>query len=319
MTSHCFPGGKTVEVTFYPYIKEAFKYQYPGEEENSIPAGETYEITPISPGFLGGQCEEGYRIVYRRANCRRGNFRSWSGQFTSGVVTGPISSIYGRGHDGSTIELPNEICSRVGFKIVAMTPTGEQDATGFFGGAYHGTQILGVVRADGAPDDCGDPPTQYLFEVFNAAGTKVFERTDDAQPEVTPPACVKQEGFTKNYEVYPFPSLLNIIPGSHSGAGDGVEDQCLEVTVIRFLVGPQVKIRVGDLLDDENIAQEPLEFADIVCSSEGCPPPDYEVKCDPSKECPEGTCFECDADGKVCCYGEPTKDGVHPVIYSFYK
>ena len=283
-------------------------------------AGESYVIETVDPGFEGGQCAANYRVLFQIGQCRRGQFRGWSQTFRTSEVSGPILEVFARTSDGERIDFPTDPCDRTFKQIKILTAQGEKKGTGFLSGAYTGIRIMGVIRTDEKPDDCGAPPLRYHFKIFNQSEEIIFERIEDVAPYAQEPQCVLQDPFFKQYDIKFIPSLLSIDAdsGRPSDSRD-IPPQCLEISVERILLDPQVKTRLGDLLTQENLATVPWTYYDRVCSSEGCPPPLYEVFCDPDKKCPPETCFECEHDGTVCCYGEPERDGYHKVIYSYRK
>ena len=319
MSFHCFPGGKSVEVTFQPFKRTPFRYQYPDEDWKDVLNGETYTIEPVNPGFDGGQCAASYRVLYQRGHCRRGQFRFWSSTSRTSEVTGPILEVFARTSDGAKIELPTDPCDRTFKQIKILTADGEKKGTGFLAGTYTGIRILGVIRTDEQPDDCGNPPNRHHFKVFNASNELIFERIDDDFPEVEEPVCLRDETLTKRYELNFRPSVL-FITDTAPPLRPAVPESCLHVYALRLLkFEPGLKNPLERLEEEILDPDQPWDGLDLVCSDKGCPVPVYDVDCDPDKKCPEETCFECEHEGTVCCFGEPDKDGFHQVIYSYRK
>jgi len=121
---------------------------------------DTVPVPP--PPFTGGQCTTSYRVVIRRD---RFPFTSGCGQFTQNnvqsspgtILQGPISGIFARFTGASAscggLRTVEYVVQTATGEVVVQTET---ETRGWW--KLNEVRIETVIRVDGQPDNCGDPP-----------------------------------------------------------------------------------------------------------------------------------------------------------------
>jgi len=98
-----------------------------------------------------------------------------------------------------------------------------------------------------------------------------------------------------------------------------IPNHCLVVRNNSTTAIPPLPIPIGTPSNSAPSQDFTYGFVQLICSSEGCPPPEYEVICNcEGEECPNGTCpTECG--GTVCCYDTTTGQSVAEIPLENYR
>lgn len=162
-----------------------------------------------------------------------------------------------------------------------------------------------------SPLDGGCPP-QCKFEVFED-GDLIYQEIRQECPivEVIDPQLspdfktvkIGKQAATETIKIIDYgvsiDGRLDPPVGYHN-----IPDSCLNIYVIA--------INLFNNNSSGNYYSNPLRFVRQICSDFGCPPPEFNVICSESQECPSGTCaVKCN--GHICCYD---KNGIAVTNFS---
>lgn len=289
---HCIPSG-CAEVVYQEYESAKIRWQYPGENWQEI-EGDDYHLQQTSGTFTGGQCNIRYR-----AYC------VWDGvekvqTSINGKVTSVTCSVSQAGNSYSITATNDKGETRAGHNYHQYV----QDKT------YYEIRVRPFSTSQ--QDNCGTLSSNCKFTVY-LQGNVVYTETRNICPVVERLPCklsdlhksieIKKLPYLEKVEVVPYAYSAYRLPGIPSpiAQADPIPPECLNIyNNAIYVIPPPI-----DALKDPDAV--PFDsFVTQICSSSGCPPPEYQVICDcnyqnPCKSCPEGTCpVECD--DHICCY-----------------
>ena len=336
---HCILSG-CAEVRYQPYeYIGGVRYRYPGQDWVTVD-GDDFELDDNRLG----QCEETYYVIEYKYNVLGIFATAPSSQYYVrqkgvgiAVIIDPISEEIDTADSGQTYTYPDGSTKTVNRRIAAVKykvryPDGsiyegvQALDNGFGASAAPGTITTKISRLDGKPDDCGD----CTFTIFKE-GVVVRQQTRDDCPEVE--ILESDEGSncqlsdrTKIVKIDKFPLIerIDVVDHAYQNIGRSVQkapipDNCLNIY-------KPTTPTITPIFDDRpNLSNSSIDqdfsygFVEQICSSEGCPPPQYEVICScEGEECPPDTCpVECGS--TVCCYDTNNGQAVDEIPLENYK
>lgn len=149
--------------------------------------------------------------------------------------------------------------------------------------------------------------TQCIFKVFKD-NQVVYQRTASVCPSAEIIPCVLSDELKKiTINKTPYLSAISVLPyGIHAVKIQGFPFPLQQQYPIPANCLNVYRDEIFDIIpnDDPN---DPVagDFIAQICSSVGCPPPQYQIicKCNDCENCPPGTCpVKCG--DKVCCYDD---------------
>lgn len=318
---HCIPSG-CAEVVYREYLSSTIRWRYPGEDWRQIVGADNYTTAIIKKYCLGVR----YRLFFSTAVIRNGVLDGWA-SFNRAIdisvlAEAPFSNIrlvvQGMGaysYAGEPVFhwaynqngiSPDGSLARV-YEVVLNT-TARQNVV-IYRASPSGMRIDDIRPMQ---DDSSCPP-DCLFKVIKQ-GSVVHQETREDCPEVEVLPC-QLDKKTKSIKFNKLPYLERVEVRNQSietifvGSTDlplikvdSLPDECLNVYKSYTLAPPVL----SDFVPLPGVINF-YEFIGQICSSPGCPRPEYEVICGcECEECPEGTCpIECR--GVICCYDSSGK------------
>lgn len=320
---HCIPESCS-RVVYREYLPPVLRYRYPDEDWQNID-GDSYSIDSQV-----GKCPTKYHVFGTYISKRNNDCNQQIYWRTASAVDGANVSDYQPvvtpgyyfaiiGNDGTQYgirELRADLWQNRYLRderAISIFEVGAASACQNTNSSVgHSPSVSAILRQDRQPDDCGD----CEFKVYKQ-GQLILEEIRDVCPEVEQLPC-RLADVSKEIKIEKLPYLerIEVVPYAYSSyrdlgvpapivQADEIPAECLNIynnNVLTFLAynrdNPESALRDDATPFNSFVAQ--------ICSSAGCPPPEYSVICDCQVECPDGTCgVRCGSN--ICCYGS---DGV---------
>lgn len=179
-------------------------------------------------------------------------------------------------------------------------------------------QLTHFVRLDAEEDDCGT----CTFKIFQN-GEIIFNRTSDICPDVEQQDChLSDKVYEIQIEKTPYLSVIEIIDYAKDAEKvSGVPYPLPTVNPIPESCWNIYRNEIFDFFPEGDLTAEnqPVfgDFIAQICSVPDCPRPEYEVICDCSESCPDGTCAEV-CGSSICCYDAATGEAVAEIPLSSF-
>lgn len=139
------------------------------------------------------------------------------------------------------------------------------------------------------------PQSTCRFRIFSATGAVLVDRTSEACPEVQEFPCTNDKAVIREIVLKPQdrPQVFSLFTTLRIRT-ETLSDRVCRIAELISAVQLPPSIYIQPVLR--------------ICSPVGCfVPPYIEYRCNGGCECtrcPDGTCFACEDNGFVCCYGE---------------
>lgn len=267
----------------YKEVSEArVEYQYTGEAKQTITTSNppiSFTTTQTDP--QPAQCPVNYYLKYRYYYNADGT--NVSGLFNSSSFSGGISGVrirlYGNGRDdmfNSDDVLTSFQYDRV--DLYLDYPDGSEIKLLSSNANTYGMRVEGYYRYDGLADDCGTGGCK--FEVSDSTGIIYTETREECPTAQTfDVECTLQDEQYFDIEKLPFVQYIRF---EISPSNDSQIDFYLKQTLSSY--GDDIEWSIKSISSDDN-----------------CPPPEFNIECNPDDKCPPETC-ECELnDGTLCC------------------
>ena len=326
---HCIPSS-CATVAYREYLPPMVRWRYPGEDWQAIEADDYALDQEVGKGDvkyhafgtlinINIQQAECRSLLYWRTGLAAigTNIQSWMPVIGNQNKVGPLAK------NGAIISLYPVTKSEYDSKILSdrsgiyfLNDNGRCIAAGSQPLGYD-FKLTDVLRQDKLPDT-----SNCIFKLYKQ-GLQIRTETRAVCPEVEKLPCrlsdVRQEvkiekfAYLERAEVVPYfyqnyLGFLPVIPTETAGATvyqDAIPKECLciykntlETIIPQFSGYPT----------PANTVQSVYGYITQICSSPGCPPPEYQVLCDCNdcESCPPNTCAV-DCDGNICCYDNTGK------------
>lgn len=347
---HCIPSD-CATVYYREYLPPVVRWRYPGEEWNEKIAldftiedeSKKYDLDPTKKYKITGKAIVSERVPPASSNLPA---KYVAGQeievFLSGSYTAPIykfepvvvdkninvnlTNIYQSGGN-----LKAKYCYKETKQWILKTKTDDGTAPRIkaIGGSYSEPAIdlnIGVYDLTFTEDGEALP---CLNELKNGCEFTVFldeqivhQETRNVCPEVEQLGCqLDQQQKAVKIDKIPYLERVEVVPWAYRNLGYAVyqaniPDECLNIynnTTVTII--PQFQ----GFPTPTNTVEAAYGFITQICSSPGCPPPEYTVVCDCNdcEECPSDTC-PVTCDGHVCCYNTITGKSVKQIPVANY-
>lgn len=322
---HCVPSG-CAEVVYQEYLPPKVRWRYPGEAWQEIIGANNYSTEIISDLSLNTS----YRYYFRSIPTANLSTGTWGAETpsSSGFNANGINNWHLRARWRQTdyYRYPPEAKFFTGESTpYSNLSTSDRQASYYL--RY--TDNLGqlIERSLGTSTgiwvtkiEAVDPTKRKnncLFKIFKN-GSIVHQETRSVCPEVEKiPCSLSSEVKTIEIKKLPYLERVDVVPYEYatyrqSGfssapipivQANDIPDECLNIykNAIYVIPPPEEALKDPNSIPFDSLVQQ-------ICSSPGCPPPEYQVLCDSCGciSCPDKT-HPVTCDDVVCCYGDDGK------------
>ena len=283
---HCVPNG-CGRVVYREYLPSQVRYRARGENWQYVD-GDSYEL--IEDDWNGGRDpNKSYSLKYMTHGAIY--YSSKPAQ-----VVLPISDV--RVVVGGQIINGYYVADGRGISTEVF------DATSQWKGWLYVTRGRPYEFLEFVPSD-GSTENPYCTLTITKGNREIFKKTFEECPQVEKLPCrLSDEVKEIKIDKLPWLERIEVVPYFYGHFGlnvyqSKIPDECLNIYKnLTTTVIPQF----ANFPTPSNASPATYGFVAQICSTPGCPPPEYNVICDcDCEKCPDNTCpVECD--GVVCCY-----------------